>query len=186
MTPDAFKLIYDGKGMMDTEVFGSYYVAGQTVVHLVLVLKGGGIIKSIVKDKVGKKELMKAHATKSFAEVDKQTYQAIVFQDIQKFLRTLSKVDEKQCGEVFRQAVENMNEEDVDSALWAFNSKNRKMNTTEERAKHFLTLATKARLTHLDAHIEEAMKLKEAVMSKMMVLFGEFCGTDSNRYKNAL
>ena len=77
-----------------------------------------------------------------------------------------------------------MNEEDVDSALWAFNSKNRKMNTTEERAKHFLTLATKARLTHLDAHIEEAMKLKEAVMSKMMVLFGEFCGTDSNRYKN--
>ncbi|CAJ1437146.1 unnamed protein product [Effrenium voratum] len=153
------------------------------------VLGGGksstSIIKNLMKDKVSKKALVSSHANTIYDEVVKQSFQCGVLLDAQLFLRDLKSVDVKNSNEIFRQAVQQLQGQDLQNAIDMFNPKNKKTNSTEEKVEFFLGLAMKARLLNIDNHIVKANKLKEAIMAQLLVFYGHFCSNDKGRYNNA-
>eukprot|EP00434_Breviolum_minutum_P001292 symbB.v1.2.001135.t1/scaffold62.1/size503095/1 len=148
-------------------------------------LKGGaGVINSMLKQKTSKKALLEDHAKKLSGEVSNRSYSTLILTDAQKFVHTLNQIDAKKSEVVFRQAVQNLSEDDLKSAIAMLDPTCKKLNGTEEKVSFFLELAMKERFKALDDHIAEVSKLKEAMLSRLLVLYGLFCGSHTGRYNN--
>ena len=167
---------------MEVEEFQAYFVLRG--------LRGGAknmVIRGVMKEKADKKEMMKKHASKTFNEVNTVKFESPALTNAQLLLRALNGVDAKNSENVFRQAVKMLNEEDVNAVISIFDPpKGTKIlySSTEEKVEAFAYLAFKKQVEPLDDLVKQVNDMKVALIAKVLVLYGSFCGTKSDRYNN--